>query len=233
MNVYISQYHTDSDIIYYIYFRALWTSTHTKTSLWYMVISRSWQEEEKKTTITIKQKEWIWGKHTKMQFNVYIIINSNNSCHLSGNAHSQSSQLCNPCYYGLIPITVNVISIDCFYIPLFSALQQTHHTLVACKSEWMSIAFFQHVLNIYVHQSGVLTQLEHYLVVMWLVLHETAAVSAHILCTPYSHVPVYIVTSCKATYVAPGYIHVCSAVTCHPHFLTEWPGSFMCCCGNA
>ena len=38
------------------------------------------------------------------------------------------------------------------------------------------------------------------LVVTWLVPGETAAVSAHILCTPYNHAPCHV-TSCKATYI--------------------------------
>ena len=39
------------------------------------------------------------------------------------------------------------------------------------------------------------------LVVTWLVPRETAAVSAHVLCTPYNHAPVYSVISFEATYV--------------------------------
>ena len=53
-------------------------------------------------------------------------------------------------------------------------------------------------------------------VVAWLVPHETAAVLAHVLCTPHSHAPVYSVTSFKATYIRC--IHVCLAVTHHMHF---------------
>ena len=45
--------------------------------------------------------------------------------------------------------------------------------------EWL--AFYSVFLNI--HRSGVLTALA------WLVPHETAAVSAQLLCTPYSHAP--------------------------------------------
>ena len=40
------------------------------------------------------------------------------------------------------------------------------------------------------------------LFVTWLVpRHNTAAVSVHVLCTPYNHAPVYGATSCKATRV--------------------------------
>ena len=42
-----------------------------------------------------------------------------------------------------------------------------------------------------------------------LLQRETAAMLAHVLCTPYNHAPIYGVTSGKATYIA---------VTCHLHF---------------
>ena len=47
--------------------------------------------------------------------------------------------------------------------------------------------FFFFFLNI--HRSGVLTALA------WLVPHETAAVSAQVLCTPYNHAPIYFMQS--------------------------------------
>ena len=72
-------------------------------------------------------------------------------------------------------------------------LRQIHSTLVAYDSVWGT--FYSAFLNI--HQSGVLTQ--HCLVVIWLVPHETAAVSEHVLWTPYNHAPVYSVTSFKAS----------------------------------
>ena len=46
-----------------------------------------------------------------------------------------------------------------------------------------------------------LVYLQPYLVVTGLVPHEAAAVSAHVLCTPYDQAPVYSVTSFQATYV--------------------------------
>ena len=55
-----------------------------------------------------------------------------------------------------------------FYIALFSALEQTLMRLHVILHE--SIGFYSAFLNI--HQGGVLTALA------WLVLHETAAVSA-------------------------------------------------------
>ena len=58
--------------------------------------------------------------------------------------------------------------------------------------EWL--AFYRTFFN-YIHQSGVLTALA------WLVPHETAAVLAQVLCTPYNHAPCRFISSCKATYV--------------------------------
>ena len=82
------------------------------------------------------------------------------------------------------------------YSAILRSLEQTH-----CARLWFYMSdklFIARFLNI--HRSGVLTELA------WLVPHETAAVSAQVLCTPYNHV-----TSCKATYA-------CLAVTCHLHF---------------
>ena len=88
------------------------------------------------------------------------------------------------------------------YIALFSALL-SRLTALACGSTWVTscIAYF---LNI--HRSGVLTALA------WLVLHETAAISAQVLCTPYNHAPRHFMQShiCK--------VHACLAITCHLHF---------------
>ena len=81
--------------------------------------------------------------------------------------------------------------------------------------EWL--AFYSAFLNI--HRSGVLTALA------WLVPHETAAVSAQVLCTPYNHAPCHFMHSHIRK------VYACLAVTCHLH-LAEWPGSFTCYCGN-
>ena len=64
--------------------------------------------------------------------------------------------------------------------------------------------FFFSFLNI--HRSGVLTALA------WLVPHETAAVSAQVLCTPYNHVPCHFMQSHIRK------MYACLAVTCHLHF---------------
>ena len=60
------------------------------------------------------------------------------------------------------------------------------------------------VLNI--HRSGVLTALA------WLVPHETAAVWAQVLCTPYNHAPCHFMQS----HIRKA--HARLAVTCHQHF---------------
>ena len=55
------------------------------------------------------------------------------------------------------------------------------------------------------------------LFVTQLVSRETAAVSAQVLSTPYSHGPVYCMTLRETAYI--GWMHVCLVVTCRPHFL--------------
>ena len=92
------------------------------------------------------------------------------------------------------------------YTALFSALLGRPIAL-ACGSTWLSrfIAFFVLFFVFNIHRSGVLTALA------WLVLHETAAVSAQVLCTPYNPAPCHF----KATYVK---VYACLAVTCHLHF---------------
>ena len=71
------------------------------------------------------------------------------------------------------------------YIALFSALLSTH-----CTRLWFYMSgklFIARFLNI--HRSGVLTALA------WLVPHETAAISAQVLCTPYNHAPCHFMQS--------------------------------------
>ena len=88
------------------------------------------------------------------------------------------------------------------YIALFSALL-SRLTALACGSTWVT-SFIACFLNI--HRSGVLTALA------WLVPHETAAVSAQVLCIPYNHVPYHFMQSHIRK------VYVCLAVTCHLHF---------------
>ena len=60
-------------------------------------------------------------------------------------------------------------------------------------------------------------------VLAWLVPHETAAVSAQVLCTPYNLALCHFMQSHRRK------VHACLAVACHLHF---WQNdrSFMCCC---
>ena len=88
------------------------------------------------------------------------------------------------------------------YIALFSALLSRLNAL-ACGSTWVT-SFIARFLNI--HRSGVLTALA------WLVPHETAAVSAQVLCTPYNHAPCHFMQSHIRK------VYACLAVTCHLHF---------------
>ena len=46
----------------------------------------------------------------------------------------------------------------------------------------------------------------------WLVSHETTAISAQVLCTPYNHAPCHFMQSHIRK------VYVCLAVTCHLHF---------------
>ena len=90
-----------------------------------------------------------------------------------------------------------------FYIALFSALDQTHFARMWFSvHEWL--AFYSVFLNI--HRSGVLTALA------WLVPHETTAVLAQVLCTPYDHAPCHFMQSHIRK------VYACLAVTCYLHF---------------
>ena len=62
------------------------------------------------------------------------------------------------------------------------------------------LAFYSAFLNI--HRSGVHTALA------WLVPHETAAVTAQVLCTPYNHAPCHFMQSHIRK------VYTCLAVTC-------------------
>ena len=91
---------------------------------------------------------------------------------------------------------------DRLHIAILRSLEQTHCTCMwFYVSDWLFIARF---LNI--HRSGVLTALA------WLVPHETAAVSAQVLCTPYNHEPRHFMQSHIRK------MYACLAVICHLHF---------------
>ena len=100
------------------------------------------------------------------------------------------------------------------YVALFSALL-SRLTALACDSTWLTSFLIARFLNI--HRSGALA---------WLVPHETAAVSAQVLFTPYNHAPCHFMQSHIRK------VYACLAVTCHLHFWAGWPGSFTCCCGK-
>ena len=88
------------------------------------------------------------------------------------------------------------------YSAILRSLEQTHCArMLFYMSDWLSIARF---LNI--HRSGVLTALA------WLVPHETAAVSAQVLCKPRNHAPCHFMQSHIRK------VYACLAVTCHLHF---------------
>ena len=89
------------------------------------------------------------------------------------------------------------------YIALFSALL-SRLTALAYGSTCVPSFLIARFLNI--HRSGVLTALA------WLVPHETAAISAQVLCTPYNHAPCHFMQSHIRK------VYACLAVTCHLHF---------------
>ena len=95
---------------------------------------------------------------------------------------------------------------------LFSASEQAHCAVVVCDCEctcdWITQRVFQYPPK----------WLQHSLVVTWLVPRETAAVSAHVLCTLFE---VIIMRR----------VHVCLVVTCHLHF-DRMTRIFTCYCGN-
>ena len=90
---------------------------------------------------------------------------------------------------------------DRLYSAILRSLEQTHCARMwFYMSDWLFIARF---LNI--HRSGVLTALA------WLVPHETAAVSAQVLCTPYNQAPCHF----RQSHIRK--VYACLAVTCHLH----------------
>ena len=66
--------------------------------------------------------------------------------------------------------------------------------------------FFSSFFFLNIHRSGVLTALTG------LVPHETAAVSAQVLCRTYNHAKYHFMQSHIRK------VYACLAVTCHPHF---------------
>ena len=81
---------------------------------------------------------------------------------------------------------------------------RSHVVLHECRLAFYSAFFFFFFFNI--HRSGVITALA------WLVPHETAAISAQVLCTPYNHAPCHFMQSHVHK------VYACLAVTCHLRF---------------
>ena len=88
------------------------------------------------------------------------------------------------------------ITINGHYIAIFSASERTSCALGICNSERVTVSLAQLLLNI--HRSGYIA--------FRLVPRETAAVSAHVLCTQYNLAPDYNVDLFEATYVT--YINI-------------------------
>ena len=87
---------------------------------------------------------------------------------------------------------------------LISASKQTSCTLAVCDFEWVTVALHNAAFLLskwWTYSAG--------LVVTWLVPHETATASAHVLCSPYDHAPVSSVTLFEATY-AGAYTFSCN-----------------------
>ena len=104
---------------------------------------------------------------------------------------------------------------------LFSALEQTHCTHVACDCDRMAIPFLfffflggggrEHIFSI--HQTvGLLTALTFDCIHGWCRVKRVILV--HVLCTPYNHAPAY----CCFIRCNLCWVHVCLAVTCHLYF---------------
>ena len=92
------------------------------------------------------------------------------------------------------------------YIALFSALL-SRLTVLACGSTWVTSFIARFVVVCFL----ISTEVVYFTALAWLVPHETAAISAQVLCTPYNHAPCHFMQS---------HIHkvyACLAVTCHLH----------------
>ena len=84
---------------------------------------------------------------------------------------------------------------------ILRSLEQTH-----CARMWFYMSDWLLARFLNSHRSGVLTA------PAWLVPHETAAVSAQVLCTPYNHALCHFMQSHIRK------VYACLAVACHLHF---------------
>ena len=96
------------------------------------------------------------------------------------------------------------IIIDCLYIYNIQHYSLLLNTLTALTphvilNKWLYTFFFIAHFSISTTVVNWQWHWQQYLVVAWLVPHETAAVSVQVLCTTYNQAPVYSVTSFKAT----------------------------------
>ena len=101
------------------------------------------------------------------------------------------------------------VVVGCFYIALFSALEQTHCARMwFCRSESL---FYSAFVNI--HWSGVLA----------------ALACCHLGAFCVHHTTMHHDTSCKTTYVRSLCVFSCNLP---PALLADWPGSFTYYCGG-
>ena len=104
--------------------------------------------------------------------------------------------------HGFMVLQFLILIDDHLYSAILHSLEQIH-----CAGKWFYMSdqlFIARFLNI--HRSGVLTALA------CLVPHETVAVLAQVLCSPYNHAPCHFMQSHMHK------VYECLAVTCHLHF---------------
>ena len=114
--------------------------------------------------------------------------------------------------------------IDCFYIALFSASEQTHCTLVVCDSEWVTVALSHHSAILNIHQWCAYSAV--WLLHGWCHMWNCCLFGAHSM---------YTIQPCTSFqfYSKPHTKGKCGFSCNLPSaLLAEWPASFTCFCGN-
>ena len=102
----------------------------------------------------------------------------------------------------MINVLIDWLIDDHLHSTILRSLEQTH-----CSRLWFYMSNKLFIVRFFnIHRSGVLT------VLAWLVPHETAAISAQVLCTPDKRAPCHFMQSHIRK------VYVCLAVTCHLHF---------------
>ena len=94
---------------------------------------------------------------------------------------------------------------DRLYSAILRSLEQAH-----CACMWFC-TWVTSFYSAFFCVCGISTEVV-YLNAAWLVPHETAAISAQALCTPYNHAPCHFMQSHIRK------VYVCLAATCHLHF---------------